>query len=196
MGLVGMALGPLFSARPGVLLTPQAFVKRPADWLKAISRYRATVSFAPNFAYELSVRRVKDRDLEGLDLSSWRVAGCGAEPIHAPTLAAFAERFAAVGFPFDELPAVLRPGRARAGRHVSAAERETCASIASAADDLTEQRRAVAAPPDGPGGRAGQLRPRAAGARDPDCWRVGRAGRRARGRRDYSARSVRDAGLL
>ncbi|MES1256649.1 MAG: AMP-binding protein, partial [Acidobacteriota bacterium] len=57
MGLVGMALGPLFAARPGILLTPQAFVKRPAEWLKAISRYKATVSFAPNFAYDLAVRR-------------------------------------------------------------------------------------------------------------------------------------------
>src|SRR4029077_7657447 len=98
IGLHGMALGPVYSSRPGVLLTPQAFIKRPAEWLKAISRYRATVSFAPNFAYDLLVRRVKDRDLDGLDLSSWRVAGCGAEPIHAPTLKAFAERFAAVGF--------------------------------------------------------------------------------------------------
>ena len=98
MGLVGMALGPLYCARPAVFLTPQTFVKRPAEWLKAISRYRATVSFAPNFAYDLAVRRVKDKDLEGLDLSSWRIAGCGAEPIHAPTLAAFAARFAGVGF--------------------------------------------------------------------------------------------------
>ena len=98
MGLVGMALGPLYSARPAVLLTPQAFIKRPAEWLKAISRYRATVSFAPNFAYDLAVRRIRDSDLEGLDLSSWRVAGCGAEPIHAATLSAFADRFAGVGF--------------------------------------------------------------------------------------------------
>ena len=98
MGLIGMALGPLYCGRPAVLLTPQAFVKRPAEWLRAIARHRATVSFAPNFAYALCVRRVKDRDLEGLDLSCWRVAGCGGEPIHAPTLAAFAEKFAPVGF--------------------------------------------------------------------------------------------------
>jgi fatty-acyl-CoA synthase len=96
MGLVGMALGPLYSARPGVLMPPHAFVRRPAEWLKAIARHRATVSFAPNFAYELAARRVKD--VAGLDLSSWRVAGCGAEPIHAPTLALFAERFAPAGF--------------------------------------------------------------------------------------------------
>jgi len=98
MGLVGMTLGALYSGRSTVLLPPQAFVKRPVTWLRAISQYGSTVSFAPNFAYDLCVRRVKDRDLDGLDLSRWRIAGCGAEPIHAPTLEAFAEKFAAVGF--------------------------------------------------------------------------------------------------
>jgi fatty-acyl-CoA synthase len=98
MGLVGMALCPLYASRPAVFLPTQLFVKRPAEWLRAISRHRATVSFAPNFAYDLCVRRVKDLDLERVDLSCWRVAGCGAEPIRAPTLAAFADRFAAVGF--------------------------------------------------------------------------------------------------
>src|ERR1700682_6472323 len=97
MGLVGMAIGAVYGSLSAVLLTPQAFVKRPVEWLRAISRYRGTVSFAPNFAYDLAVRRVKETDLEGLDLSCWRVAGCGAEPIHAPTLAAFAERFRPVG---------------------------------------------------------------------------------------------------
>jgi fatty-acyl-CoA synthase len=98
MGLVGIALGALYSVRPAVIMTPHAFVKRPAEWLRAITRHHATISFAPNFAYDLCVRRVKDRDLEGLDLSAWRIAGCGAEPIHAPTLTAFAEKFAPVGF--------------------------------------------------------------------------------------------------
>ncbi len=98
MGLIGMALGPLYAARPAVLFPPHQFIKRPLDWLKAIARYRATVSFAPNFAYDLVVRRLKDRDLEGLDLSRWRIAGCGAEPIHPATLAAFAERLAGTGF--------------------------------------------------------------------------------------------------
>jgi fatty-acyl-CoA synthase len=96
MGLVGMALGALYTRRTCVLLTPESFVRRPAEWLRAITRHRATVSFAPNFAYDLCVRRVKS--LDGLDLSSWRVAGCGAEPIHPPTLAAFAEKFAPAGF--------------------------------------------------------------------------------------------------
>jgi fatty-acyl-CoA synthase len=98
MGLVGMALGPLYASRPAVFLETHAFVRRPAEWLRAISRHRATISFAPNFAYDLCVRRVRDSDLEGLDLSCWRVAGCGAEPIHAPTLSAFADRFRACGF--------------------------------------------------------------------------------------------------
>ena len=98
MGLVGMALGPLYSSRPAVFLPTHVVVRRPAEWLRAIARHGASVSFAPNFAYDLCVRRVKDVDLAGVDLSCWRVAGCGAEPIHAPTLAAFAERFAAFGF--------------------------------------------------------------------------------------------------
>jgi fatty-acyl-CoA synthase len=98
MGLVGMALGAMYCARPAVLMTPQAFVKRPAAWLRAISRHRATVSFAPSFAYGMCARRLTARDLEGLDLSCWRVAGCGGEPIHVPSLAAFAEKLRAVGF--------------------------------------------------------------------------------------------------
>ena len=96
MGLVGMALGALYTGRTCVLLPPDVFVRRPAEWLRAITRHRGTVSFAPNFAYDLCVRRIKD--LSGIDLSTWRVAGCGAEPIHPPTLAAFAEKFAPAGF--------------------------------------------------------------------------------------------------
>src|SRR5262249_52103519 len=96
MGLVGMALGAIFCGRPCVLLTPQVFVKRPGEWLRAITQYGGSLRFAPSFAYAPCVRRVKD--LGGLDLSSWRVAGCGAEPVHPATLAAFAEKFAAVGF--------------------------------------------------------------------------------------------------
>ncbi len=98
MGLVGIVFGALFMGVPVVLLTPQAFVKRPIDWLRAVTKYRGTISYAPTFAYDLCVRRVKERDLDDLDLSSWRIAGCGAEPIHGPTLAAFAEKFAPCGF--------------------------------------------------------------------------------------------------
>jgi fatty-acyl-CoA synthase len=98
MGLVGMALTPVYASLTGVLMPPAMFVKRPVEWLRAITRFRGTISFAPHFAYDLCLRRVKDRDLEGLDLSRWRAAGCGAEPIYPPTFAAFAARFAPVGF--------------------------------------------------------------------------------------------------
>src|SRR4029077_4988896 len=88
----------LYCGRPAVLMTPATFVKRPVEWLRGVSRHRASGRFAPTFSYDLRVRRVKERELEGLDLSCWRVAGCGAEPVHAPTLAAFAEKFRSAGF--------------------------------------------------------------------------------------------------
>ena len=146
MGLVGMAIGAVYGALSAVLLTPQAFVKRPVDWLRAISRHRGTISFAPNFAYDLAVRRVKETDLEGLDLSSWRVAGCGAEPIHAPTLAAFAEKFRAAGFREHQLSSQLRPRRARARRDGFSARTANRASNTSSADDVTRRGVATTAP--------------------------------------------------
>ncbi|MEM9695233.1 MAG: fatty acyl-AMP ligase [Myxococcota bacterium] len=98
MGLIGFVLAPLFHRNTVTLLPALTFLKRPVRWLQALSRHRGTISFGPNFAYALCVKRVRDRDLEGLDLSPWRVAGCGAEPIRAANLRAFAERFAPVGF--------------------------------------------------------------------------------------------------
>ena len=98
MGLIGFVLGPLYHQRTITYLSPVAFLKRPGRWLQTISAYGASISFGPNFAYALCVKRLRDADLEGLDLSTWRVAGCGAEPISAGNLAAFVERFAPVGF--------------------------------------------------------------------------------------------------
>ncbi|MEM1028917.1 MAG: fatty acyl-AMP ligase [Myxococcota bacterium] len=98
MGLIGFVLGPLYHRNTVSFLPPLLFLKRPLRWLQTISRLRATVSFGPNFAYALCTKRVRDRDLEPLDLSSWRVAGCGAEPIRAANLEAFAEKFAVCGF--------------------------------------------------------------------------------------------------
>ena len=98
MGLIGQGLCTVYHRRRTVFLPPMVFLKRPVEWLRAITRHRGTVSFAPNFAYEMCVRRVKEAELDGLDLSSWRVAGCGAEPIRAATLEAFAAKFAPVGF--------------------------------------------------------------------------------------------------
>jgi acyl-CoA synthetase (AMP-forming)/AMP-acid ligase II len=79
-------------------MSPVLFLKRPSAWLEAMSTYRGTVSFAPNFAYDLCRRRVKPAQIAALDLSSWRIAGCGAEPIRAETLRRFDELFAAAGF--------------------------------------------------------------------------------------------------
>lgn len=98
MGLIGFVLGPLWTQNTVTFLSPQSFLKRPLRWLQALSRHRATVSFGPSFAYSLVTRRLSAADLDGLRLDRWRVAGCGAEPVHAPTLAAFAERLAPTGF--------------------------------------------------------------------------------------------------
>ena len=98
MGLTGFILGPLIYIGPVVILSTTSFARDPRVWLKAIDKYRGTISYAPNFAYAQVVKRLRDQDLETLDLSCWRVAGCGAEPIHAPTLLSFAERLAPAGF--------------------------------------------------------------------------------------------------
>lgn len=99
MGLVGGLLGPVAAGIPMRILTPERFVKAPLTWLREISDSGATVSGGPNFAYDLCVRRVRSEEqLDGLDLSRWRVAFNGGEPVRAQTLAAFARTFAPVGF--------------------------------------------------------------------------------------------------
>jgi 8-amino-7-oxononanoate synthase/acyl carrier protein len=98
MGLIGGVLQPLYVGRPNILLSPMAFLQRPVRWLQAISRYRATTSGGPNFAYDLCLRKITAKQREGLDLSSWRVAFNGAEPVRAETLDAFAVAFAPCGF--------------------------------------------------------------------------------------------------
>ena len=98
MGLIGAWFTPLFSGNPVVIISPLAFLSRPERWLRAIHRHRGTMSPAPNFAYELCARKIADKDLEGLDLSSWRAALNGAEPVQPATLERFAARFAPHGF--------------------------------------------------------------------------------------------------
>ena len=98
MGLIGCLL--LAIARPGplTLFGPEVFLAKPALWLRAISKKQATISVAPNFAYGLCARRVRDEELEGVDLSSWRFALNGAEPVAPEVLRRFGERFAKFGF--------------------------------------------------------------------------------------------------
>jgi 1-acyl-sn-glycerol-3-phosphate acyltransferase len=98
MGLIGAWLGSLYHAVPVVILSPLRFLARPESWLWAIHRHRATISAAPNFAFELCVNKTEERDLEGLDLSTWRWAVNGAEPVSPSTIRRFTERFARYGF--------------------------------------------------------------------------------------------------
>ncbi|MGB5633472.1 MAG: fatty acyl-AMP ligase, partial [Waterburya sp.] len=98
MGLIGGVLQPLYGGFEVTLMAPVDFLQKPWRWLQAISRYRATTSGGPNFAYELCVRKVTEAQLASLDLSSWEVAFTGAEPINAATLDQFADTFAPCGF--------------------------------------------------------------------------------------------------
>jgi fatty-acyl-CoA synthase len=103
MGLIGAWFVPIFTGVRLVVMSPLAFLSRPERWLRAIQQHRATISPAPNFAYELCVRKIADKDLQGLDLSSWRAAINGAEPVRAETLQRFTTRFAPYGFRRDAL---------------------------------------------------------------------------------------------
>ncbi|MET0793538.1 MAG: AMP-binding protein, partial [Polyangiaceae bacterium] len=121
MGLVGGLLQPIHRGIKAVLLTPRFFIERPVRWLEAISRHRGTISGGPNFAFRLCLERITDAQLERLDLSSWRVAFCGAEPIQSDVLCKMSERFARAGLS----PTAASPcyGLAEATLYVTGAER-------------------------------------------------------------------------
>lgn len=98
MGLIGGVLQPLYGGFPVTLMSPISFLKKPLRWLQAISRYQATTSGGPDFAYDLACRRISPEQRASLDLSSWEVAFSGAEPIRAQTLERFANYFSPCGF--------------------------------------------------------------------------------------------------
>lgn len=98
MGLIGQMLHACWLGGVDVFMSPQAFVERPARWLEAITRFRGESSLAPNFGYDLCVRKVTALERAALDLRSWRVAGNASEPVRAETLRRFAETFGACGF--------------------------------------------------------------------------------------------------
>ncbi|MEV6163991.1 AMP-binding protein [Streptomyces sp. NPDC052052] len=98
MGLIAMMLAPLFLGGTAVLMSATEFLKRPVTWLRLIDRYGAEISCAPDFAYDLCARRLTEEQTAGLDLSRWRYACNGAEPVDAATLDRFARRFAGAGF--------------------------------------------------------------------------------------------------
>ena len=98
MGLIGAWLALLHFGTPLVVMSPLAFLTRPERWLQAFHKHGGTIAAAPNFAYELCVRKIADRDIAGIDLSSWRIALNGAEPVNPDTLERFEKRFAPYGF--------------------------------------------------------------------------------------------------
>lgn len=98
MGLIGHVLQPLYVGFPSVLMPPVAFLATPLRWLKAISKYRATTSGGPNFAYDLCVDKISPEQLASLDLSSWDLAYSGAEPVRAETLTKFSQKFSTCHF--------------------------------------------------------------------------------------------------
>lgn len=98
MGLIGNVLQPLYAGFSVTLMSPLDFLARPTRWLTAVSHFKATISGGPDFAYYLSSRRISDSELGALDLSSWRLAFNGAEPVRNETLRQFADRMAPTGF--------------------------------------------------------------------------------------------------
>ncbi|MFF4249651.1 fatty acyl-AMP ligase [Streptomyces sp. NPDC001663] len=105
-GLIGLLLTPLVLGGRSVLMPPTAFLKRPHTWLTLIDRHGIDFSPAPNFAYDLCLKRITDEELARLDLSRWRCAVNGAEPVQAATVEAFTRRFAAAGL----RPEAMLPG--------------------------------------------------------------------------------------
>ncbi|MDH3318607.1 MAG: AMP-binding protein [Betaproteobacteria bacterium] len=106
MGLIGGCFATMFLGFPVVLMSPLAFLSHPGSWMRAIHRHRGTLSGGPNFSYELCLRRIADEEMEGIDLSSWRFAFNGAEPVSPETITAFSDKFARWGFRRNSLSPV------------------------------------------------------------------------------------------
>jgi len=110
-------------------MSPLSFLTRPERWLHAFHKHRGTIAAAPNFAYEMCVRKIADKDIAGLDLSSWRAALNGAEPVNPETLERFAQRFAKYGFRREAQTSCLRTCRSLSRRDLSTAAIADLASI-------------------------------------------------------------------
>jgi 1-acyl-sn-glycerol-3-phosphate acyltransferase len=124
-------------------MSPLAFLSRPSQWLRAIHRHRGTISGGPNFSYELCLRRIPDHELEGLDLSSWRFAFNGAEPVSPETMIQFEQRFAKHGFGRNVMSPVYGLAEASVGLaftppgerwHVDVLDRERFSTSGEAVD--------------------------------------------------------------
>jgi amino acid adenylation domain-containing protein/non-ribosomal peptide synthase protein (TIGR01720 family) len=146
MGLLDGIIQPLYGGFTGLLMSPTAFLQRPARWLEAITRHKVTHSGGPNFAYDLCVRRISAEVRETLDLKSWSLAYNGAEPVREETLRSFAETFAACGF----RPGAFYPayGLAEATLKVSGGNRGEGAITCTVKTDAMEKNLVVEASTD------------------------------------------------
>ena len=98
MGLIANLLLPLYVGFHVIITSPVTFLEKPLSWLRIISKYKATITLGPNFAYELCAKKATEADKENLDLTSWKTAGCGSEPIRKSMIDTFSETFASCGF--------------------------------------------------------------------------------------------------
>jgi 8-amino-7-oxononanoate synthase len=151
MGLIGGVLAPAWCGIPNIIIAPAMFVRDPFVWLDAISRFHATVSGGPNFAYDLCVRKITAEQRARLDLSSWSVAFIGAEAVDPATLARFAEAFAPCGF----RPASFYPcyGLAEATLMVTGPKAGSGATVCAFHDDALARNLVVPLPDHAPGAR-------------------------------------------
>ena len=175
MGLIGAWLGSLYHAVCLVIMSPLTFLARPERWLWAIHRYRGTLSAAPNFAFELCLKRIDDADIEGLDLSHWRFAANGAEAISSTTLEKFCARFSAYGFQREAMSPVFGLAECAVGLAFTPPGRGPLIDVIER-DALAGTQRAM---------------PAAAGAPDTEVLRVVACGQPLRG---HEIRVVDDAG--
>jgi len=151
MGLIGTVLQPLYVGARAILMSPLAFLQKPLLWLDVISRYRATTSGGPNFAYDLCVRKVKPAERDALDLGSWEVAFNGAEPVRAETLERFSAWFAPCGFRSSAFFPCY--GLAEATLFVSGGSKDAEPVVAAVSAAELEQGRVAAVGPGAAGGR-------------------------------------------
>jgi acyl carrier protein len=149
MGLIGGCFATMYCGFPVVLMSPLAFLSRPSQWLRTIHRHRGTISGGPNFSYELCLRRIQDEELEGLDLSSWRFAFNGAEPVSPDTMSAFEERFSRWNFGKNRLSPVYGLAEASVGLAFTPPGKPWQVDRLDR-DEFARTGLAVAAPPDDP----------------------------------------------
>lgn len=151
LGLIGGIFLPMFAGRETVLMSPLSFMQSPARWLQGISKHRATTSASPNFGYELCVRKMSERDCEGLDLSSWQIAASGAEPVRAETLDRFCEKFAPYGFKREAF--VPAYGMAETTLMVTVGKKHTLPSVRTFDAAALKESRVATLPEGDPAGR-------------------------------------------